>query len=147
MSCRYHYGWITHNAFHMGGGFLHADFSKSAEWQIWEIISTLCVGGGFLHTDFSKSAEQQIQEKNLQTGGGVILPQDFKTTDLFLQQILYKRAWFMVCSYIFLHLDTCIQFPMEDKYYHWLREWFLTLFAEISWNFLVQMKCVVPNVL
>ena len=38
----------------------------------------------------------------------------------------------MVYSYIFHHLDTCIQIPMEDKYYHLLREGFLTLFAEIS---------------
>ena len=45
-------------------------------------------GGGFLHTDFREFAVSGRFRKS-ETGGG-ILPKDFTTTDLFLEQILYK---------------------------------------------------------
>ena len=149
MSCRYHYGWITHNAFHTWGGFLHTNFSKSAEWQIWEIISILCVCVGFLHADFSKSAEWQIQEKNLQTGGGGNSAHKISKLQIcFFKRFSIKGLDFMVCSYIFLHLDTCIQFPMEDKYYHWWRRmisylvcWNKLKLPSAKWNVLFPMSC------
>ena len=71
----------------MGGGEeISASICKQLSSGRFEKI---CKLGGFLQAHVSNCPVADLR-KSANWGG--ILSQDFKTTDLFLQQILYKRA-------------------------------------------------------